>query len=248
MFSLLGKKAVVTGLGKGLGRAMTLGLAEAGADIIGVDIGNMEETEKAVRAYGREFKAIYADLSNHDNLEQVAQEAIEAFGRVDILVNNAGVIHIDPAEVYPDSAYDFVMGINVKALFKISREIGKHMVSNENGKIINVASIQGLVGSVDVSTYVASKHAVVGFTKALANEWGSKGVNVNAIAPGFMITDNTQTLRDNIEESEKITERIPKRRWGNPEDLQGPVVFLASEASNYVNGHVLVIDGGYINN
>ena len=246
-FNLEGKTALVTGAGKGLGQGMVLGLARAGADIVGTDIIHMDETRASVEKYGRNFYGITADLSC-ENVPDIAKKAIAAFGKIDILVNNAGIIRLSPAEDSSQSDYDAVMDLNVRCLYKLTQEIGRHMISNGYGKIINIGSILSLAGGSEVAPYVASKHAVAGITKALANEWGSKGVNVNAIAPGFMVTDNTYNLRQNTEATDAITERIPLKRWGDARDLQGPVVFLASDEARFVNGHVLVVDGGYLNN
>lgn len=248
LFSLDGKIALVTGPSKGLGKAMAIGLAEAGANVVGIGIDDMKDVQYEIENLGKKFYGISADLSNIDLLDKVIQEAIQAFGKIDILLNNAGIIRRGLAEEQSKKDYDVVFDLNVKALYMLTQRVAKHMIKNQYGKIINIGSIQSLIGGTNVSPYVASKHAVGGFTKALANEWGSKGINVNAIAPGFMITDNTEQLRQDIEKTKNITERIPMKRWGNIEDLKGPVVFLASDESKYVNGHILVVDGGYINN
>lgn len=247
-FSLQNKKALITGPSKGLGQAIAVGLAKAGADIIGLDIGDMSQTQELVQGLGREFTGLYGDLGKTDQISGYAASALEVYGTVDILVNNAGVIYRAPAEEFPEEGYDFVMDINVKALFLLTRDISKQMKANRYGKIINICSIQSIQGAVDVSAYVASKHAVAGITRAFANELGGFGVNVNGIAPGFMITDNTEKLREQKDKVQAINDRIPMGRWGNPEDLAGPAVFLASDASAYVNGQLLVVDGGYLNN
>ena len=247
-FSLNGKIAVVTGAGKGLGQAMALALAQAGADIISIDIIDTGETKEQVQKSGRAFVHISADLSKPDTMNAVAAQALSAFGTIDILVNNAGITCVEPAEEYSLSSYEATMDINVKSLFFLTQEIGRSMIQKRYGKIINVCSVQSIKGGNLVSAYVASKHAVAGITRAFANEWGQYGLNVNGIAPGFMVTDNTKLLRTKTDTVAALTALIPLGRWGNPEDLMGPVVFLASDASAYVNGHLLVVDGGYMNN
>jgi len=248
LFSLTGKAAVVTGAGKGLGQAMTIALARAGADIVGADIIDAGETEEKVKEAGRKFFYINADLSKPDTMGAAAAKAVSAFGKVDILVNNAGVTLVESADKYSPDDFDATMNINVKSLFFLTQEIGRGMIQRRYGKIINTCSVQSIIGGKLVSAYVASKHAVAGITRALANEWGQYGINVNGIAPGFMVTDNTKLLRTQTDVVAALTAQIPLGRWGNPEDLMGPVVFLASDASAYVNGHLLVVDGGYINN
>jgi len=248
LFSLTGKAAVVTGAGKGLGQAMTIALAQAGADIAGIDIIDTGETEEKVKEAGGKFFHINADLSKPDTMSAVAAKAVSAFGKVDILVNNAGVTLVESADKYSPGDFDTTMNINVKSLFFLTQEIGRGMIQRRYGKIINTCSVQSIIGGKLVSAYVASKHAVAGITRALANEWGQYGINVNGIAPGFMVTDNTKLLRTQTDVVAALTAQIPLGRWGNPEDLMGPVVFLASDASAYINGHLLVVDGGYINN
>ena len=248
LFSLDGKVAAITGTSKGLGRAMTMALAEAGTDIIGIGISDPHETAEKVRAAGRKFFPIPGDMAKPETMGGIAEKALSAFGRVDILVNNAGVTLVDSAEVYSPENYDLTMNVNVKSLFFLTQEIGRSMIEKRYGKIINVCSIQSIIGGNMVSAYVASKHAVAGITRSLANEWGKYGINVNGIAPGFMVTDNTKLLREKTDVVAALTAQIPLGRWGNPEDLMGPVVFLASDASAFVNGHLLVVDGGFINN
>ncbi len=247
LFRLDNKVALVTGATKGLGASIALALAEAGARVIGVGTSSTEDTKKKVEAVGSEFHGIKADLSKPESISMLVKEAYSIYNRIDILVNNAGVLHLADTEKHTDDAWDHILQVNTKAVFQLCREIGTHMLEQGNGKIINVSSIHGLGGGYKVTSYTASKHAVIGITKALANEWADRGINVNAIAPGYMITDNTFNLRQNTEETDKITARIPKKRWGNPDDLKGPVVFLASDASDYVNGHILVVDGGISN-
>lgn len=245
-FSLEGKIALVTGVSRGLGQAMAVALAKAGADIVGVGLRGMGDTRAMVEAEGRRAYEIRADLAACD-AAAVAQEAIGAFGRVDILVNNAGIIKLSDAQDHTMEDFDAVMEVNLRSLFLLTREIARQMIVNGGGKIINTCSIQSLQGGSGDAAYVASKHAVHGLTRAWANEWGKYHIQVNGIAPGFMVTDNTAKLRQNQEAVDAITSRIPMGRWGQPQDLMGPVVFLASSASDFVNGHLLVVDGGYLN-
>lgn len=246
-FALQGKVALVTGASRGLGRAMTVALARAGADIVGVGLRGLGETRAMVEAEGRRAYEIKADLSQSDTAAQVAQEAIAAFGRVDILVNNAGIIKLAAAEEHTMEDFDTVMEVNLRAVFLLTRDIARQMIELGGGKIINVCSIQSLCGGGGDAAYVASKHALHGLTRAWANEWGKYNIQVNAIAPGYMVTDNTANLRKNQAAVDAITQRIPLGRWGQPRDLMGPVVFLASPASDFVTGHLLVCDGGYMN-
>jgi 2-deoxy-D-gluconate 3-dehydrogenase len=246
-FSLSGKIAAVTGAGKGLGLSMAEGLAEAGAGIVAITRGEAPEAEARVRAFGREFRWIRGDLSRPETMEALAAGALALFGRIDILVNNAGVTPVHSAEEYPPEDLDLVFDVNVKSLFRLTQGIGADMLRRGSGKIINICSIQSFLGGVSVSAYAASKHAVAGITRALANEWGPRGINVNGIAPGFMVTDNTALLRSQPGVTEALAARVPLRRWGQGEDMKGPVVFLASDASRFINGHLLVVDGGYIN-
>ena len=247
MFSLNGKIAAVTGAGKGLGLSMAEGLAEAGADIVAITRREAPDTEARVRALGREFRRIEGDLSRPETMEALAAGALALFGRIDILVNNAGVTPVHSAEEYPPEDLDLVFDVNVKSLFRLTQAVGAGMLRRGSGKIINICSIQSYLGGVSVSAYAASKHAVAGITRALANEWGPRGINVNGIAPGFMVTDNTALLRSQPGVTEALAAKVPLRRWGGGEDMKGPVVFLASDASRFVNGHLLVVDGGYIN-
>mgnify|MGYP006208082371 CR=1 FL=1 len=248
-FDLTGKIALVTGCKRGIGMAMALGLAEAGADIIGVSA-NLElsgsQVSKAVEALGRKFKAYQADFSNRDSLYAFIKQLKADYPRIDILVNNAGTILRNPAAEHSDEFWDEVLEVNLSSQFILSREIGARMITEGSGKIIFTASLLSFQGGINVPGYAASKGGIARLTMALANEWAGKGVNVNAIAPGYISTDNTTALREDKERSASILGRIPAGRWGEPEDFKGPVVFLASDASNYVHGTILTVDGGWM--
>lgn len=248
-FDLTGKLALVTGCNKGIGKAMALGLAEAGADIIGVS-GSIElegsEIEKEVQALGRKFTAYQADLSNRDSIYQLINNIQSIHPIPDILVNNAGTIMRKPAAEHPDEYWDKVMSINLDAPFILAREIGKQMLTRGSGKIIFTCSLLSFQGGINVPGYAASKGALSSLIKALANEWAGKGLQVNGIAPGYIATENTAALREDAERSSSILARIPAGRWGQPEDFKGPVVFLASTASDYVNGTIVTVDGGWM--
>ncbi len=249
MFNLTGKVALVTGCKRGIGFAIAQGLAEAGADIIGVSA-TMEshgsEIEKAVTATGRSFTAFSCDFSDRAALHSFITTLKTEHGIPDILVNNAGTILRAPAAEHGDELWDKVIEINLNAQFVLSRELGAGMIERGSGKIIFTASLLTFQGGITVPGYAASKGGIGQLTKALSNEWASKGVNVNAIAPGYIATDNTQALREDPERSEQILSRIPAGRWGHPDDFKGPAVFLASEASSYVHGEILVVDGGWM--
>lgn len=247
LFSLEGKAALVTGVSRGLGQAMAVALAKAGADIVGVGPRGLGPTRALIEAEGRRAYEIRADLGAGDTAAQAAAEAVAAFGKVDILVNNAGIIKLSPAEEHTMEDFDAVMDVNLRSLFLLTREIARQMIPLGRGKIINTCSVQSFRGGSGDAAYVASKHAVHGLTRAWANEWGRYNIQVNGIAPGYMVTDNTAKLRQNHGAVAAITAQIPMGRWGQPEDLMGPVVFLASAASDYVNGHLLAADGGYLN-
>jgi 2-dehydro-3-deoxy-D-gluconate 5-dehydrogenase len=248
-FDLTGKVALVTGCKRGIGMAMALGLAEAGADIIGVSA-NLElagsQVSKAVEALGRKFKAYQADFSNRDSLYAFITQVKADFPRIDILVNNAGTILRNPAAEHSDEFWDEVLEVNLSSQFILSREIGSTMLAQGSGKIIFTASLLSFQGGINVPGYAASKGGIARLTMALANEWAGKGINVNAIAPGYISTDNTAALREDKDRSSSILGRIPAGRWGEPEDFKGPVVFLASDASNYVHGTILTVDGGWM--
>ena len=247
-FELLGKRAVVTGASRGLGRAMAEALARAGADVVCVSTqrSGTDATAAAIQGLGRKAWQIEADLSDRAHADSLSTSVAEAAGDIHILVNNAGTIRRRPATDYTIEDWDVVLRTNLDATFLLCQSFGRKMVERGSGKIINVASLLSFSGGITVPAYTASKHAVAGLTKALANEWGRFGVQVNAIAPGYFKTDNTQALQDDATRSAEISARIPAARWGEPHDLAGPVVFLASNASDYVNGHVLVVDGGWM--
>jgi len=249
LFSLAGKTALVTGCSRGIGLAVATGLAEAGADIIGVSasLGSSgSEVQKAVEGAGRRFRGYRADFSDRKALYVFIAEDKNDFPLIDILVNNAGTIQRKPAVEHPDNLWDSVVETNLSAQFILSREIGKEMVARGCGKIIFTASLLTFQGGITVPGYAASKGGVGQLTKALANEWAPRGVNVNAIAPGYIVTDNTEALRNDPDRSKAILERIPAGRWGQPEDLAGVTLLLASAASNYVSGSTIVVDGGWL--
>lgn len=247
-FSLEGKRALVTGASRGLGQAVAVALAEAGADVVCASSrrSGTDDTAAFVHAAGREAWQVEADLADRAAVLAMADEAEQLAGPIDILVNNGGTIRRHPAAGHPLEDWDLVLRTNLDSVFLLSQRFGRGMVERGAGKIVNVASLLAFQGGITVPGYAASKHAVAGLTKALANEWGRHGVQVNAVAPGYMRTDNTQALRDDPGRSEQILARIPAGRWGEAEDLAGAVVFLASPASDYVNGHVLVVDGGWM--
>jgi 2-dehydro-3-deoxy-D-gluconate 5-dehydrogenase len=247
-FKLDGKVALVTGAGQGLGQGMALALAEAGADVAGLDLGPSEQTGTAVRARGRRYKDVLCNLrsTNVDVLNQVVTGIVAELGRLDILVNNAGIIRRALAIEFSETDWDDVMAINLKAAFFLSQAAARAMVKQGGGKIINIASMLSFQGGVIVPSYTASKSGVAGITRALANEWAKHHINVNAIAPGYMATENTAPLRADPNRGPAILERIPAGRWGTPDDLQGVVVFLASAASDYMHGAIVPVDGGWL--
>ncbi len=246
LFDLSGKIALVTGASTGLGAGMSVGLAEAGADLVLADIVDSAETAEKIKSLGRKVLKHITDLSQISSIHEVVDKAIATFGRIDILVNNAGIIRRTPAIDFSEKDWDEVMLINSKTVFFLSQAVAKDMLKRKEGKIINIASLLSFTGGITVPSYAASKGAVAQITKALANEWAQYGININAIAPGYMETNNTEQLRKNPERFKSITERIPAGRWGKPDDLKGVVVFLSSSASDYVNGHVLLVDGGWM--
>jgi 2-deoxy-D-gluconate 3-dehydrogenase len=248
-FDLSGKAALVTGSKRGIGRGMAEALAAAGANIIGVSA-SMETdggaVGAAVRDLGRKFYAYQCDFSHRAAMREFAAQVNSDHPVIDILVNNAGTIKRAPAAEHDDDLWDEVIETNLSAQFVLTREVGKGMIKRGSGKIIFTASLLTFQGGITVPGYAASKGGIGQLTKAFSNEWASKGVNVNAIAPGYIATDNTQALQDDTDRSKSILERIPAGRWGNPDDFAGPIVFLASSASNYVHGEVLTVDGGWM--
>jgi 2-deoxy-D-gluconate 3-dehydrogenase len=247
-FRLDGRVAVVTGSNKGLGQGAAVALAEAGADVALLDRGDSSETQAQIESLGRRVHRMRLDFASATpaGFAAAVQEAEESLGPVDILVNNAGTIRRAPAVDYPASDWDEVLAVNVGAVFHLSQVAGRGMIARGYGRIINVASMLSFQGGILVPAYTASKHAVAGLTKALANEWATHGVTVNAIAPGYMATDNTTALREDTDRNASISARIPMGRWGTPDDLQGLFVYLASDASSYLTGAVIPVDGGWL--
>ncbi|WP_394728875.1 2-dehydro-3-deoxy-D-gluconate 5-dehydrogenase KduD [Altererythrobacter sp. GH1-8] len=251
MFDLSGRKAIVTGANTGIGQGIAVALAEAGADIALVGRSAALETQELVQARGRKAVLIGADLSSIELVGEVVAEAMSELGRVDILVNNAGIIRRDDALDFTEADWDTVVDTNLKTLFFLTQAVGRHMVewasqAGERGKIINIASMLTFQGGIRVPSYTASKSGVGGLTKLLANEWAIKGINVNAIAPGYIATNNTAALQADATRNRQILERIPEGRWGDPADIGGAAVFLASKAADYVQGHILAVDGGWL--
>ncbi|HWR61210.1 MAG TPA: 2-dehydro-3-deoxy-D-gluconate 5-dehydrogenase KduD [Clostridia bacterium] len=247
LFKLDGKVAIVTGANTGLGQGISVGLAEAGADIVGVGRSDMSETKKLVEAAGRRFLPVTADLSLIEPVDRIVEESVKEYGHIDILVNNAGIIRRVPAIDYSEKDWDDVMNTNLKTMFFLSQAAARQFVKQgKGGKIINIASMLSFQGGIIVPAYTSSKSGAMGLTKALSNEWIKNGINVNAIAPGYMATNNTKALQADEKRSVEILGRIPAGRWGTPSDLKGAAVFLASEASAYVNGYTIAVDGGWL--
>jgi len=245
-FSLEGKIALVTGANTGLGQGIAVALAEAGADIAAAGIAPPTETEEKVRALGRRFVSIEANLITIEPVQRIVDETLAGLGRLDILVNNAGLIRRADAVDFSEKDWDDVMNVNIKSAFFMSQAAGRHFIASGGGKIINIASMLSFQGGIRVPSYTASKSGIAGITRLLANEWANRNVNVNAIAPGYMATDNTAQLRADEERSAQILGRIPAGRWGMASDLGGAAVFLASTASDYVNGAIIPVDGGWL--
>jgi 2-deoxy-D-gluconate 3-dehydrogenase len=247
-FRLDGKVALVTGVGRGLGQAMALGLAEAGADVAGLYLSRYEETRGQVEALGRRFLPVHCDLqaATPARLKAVVDQVSGELGRLDVLVNNAGIIRRAPALEFGEQDWDDVIQVNLKALFFLSQAAARVMAQQGGGKIIHVASMLSFQGGITVPSYTAAKSAVAGLTRAMANEWAAKGINVNAIAPGYMATDNTAPLRADPKRNPAILARIPAGTWGDPAELKGVVVFLASAASSYMHGAIVPVDGGWL--
>lgn len=246
-FKLTDKVALVTGCDTGLGQGMAIGLAEAGCDIVGVNRKIPHETAKRVEALGRRFHATQADLRDQQQLTSIVDEAVNQMGHLDILINNAGTIRRCDAIDFSEKDWDEVMDLNLKSLFFLSQAVARQFIAQRSGgKIINIASMLSYQGGIRVPSYTASKSGVMGLTRLLANEWAKHNINVNAIAPGYMATNNTQQLREDAARNQEILDRIPAARWGTPEDLQGAAVFLASSAADYINGYTLAVDGGWL--
>ena len=246
LFSLAGKSALVTGASRGIGRSIALALAEAGADVALVARSDLAETAAAVEAAGRRALRLQADLADKAVLPRLVAETVEAFGKFDILVNNAGIIRRAPFLEFTEDDWDAVMDVNLKHVFLLSQEAARHMVPRGSGKIIHIASMLSYQGGILVPSYTASKSAVMGLTRLMCNELAGKGIQVNAIAPGYIATEATRALWDDPDRNRAILDRVPAGRWGQPDDLRGIAVFLASEASAYVNGFTVAIDGGWL--
>jgi 2-deoxy-D-gluconate 3-dehydrogenase len=246
-FNLAGKVALVTGCNTGLGQAMAIALAQAGADVVGVNRSAPTESETTIKAMGRKFFDLRADVSETDKLSGLVSQAVALAGRIDILVNNAGIIRRNDAIEFTEKDWDDVMDVNLKSVFFLSQAAARQFIAQgQGGKIINIASMLSFQGGIRVPSYTASKSGVLGLTKIMANEWAKHGINVNAIAPGYMDTNNTEAIRADEQRNAEILGRIPAGRWGLPEDMAGPVVFLASQASNYLQGHTMAVDGGWL--
>jgi 2-dehydro-3-deoxy-D-gluconate 5-dehydrogenase len=246
-FDLTGRTALVTGANTGIGQAIAAALAEAGANIVAVGRSAMDETERLCAARGRGFLAVKADLATLEPIDRIVEDASGRFGRIDILVNNAGIIRRADALDFTEADWDEVIDVNLKSVFFLSQAVARRMLSDgRGGKIVNVASLLSVQGGIRVASYTASKSGLAGLTRILANEWAPKGINVNAIAPGYIATNNTAALRADAKRSADILARIPVGRWGSPDDIGGAAVFLASRAADYVHGVVLPVDGGWL--
>jgi 2-deoxy-D-gluconate 3-dehydrogenase len=246
-FKLDGRTAIVTGTSRGLGQGIAVGLAEAGANVALVDRSDGAETQERIEALGRRCATVRADLADKRSVERIVDETVAKLGGIDILVNNAGIIRRAPLTEFSEQDWDDVMDVNLRALFFLSQAVAKVMIGQgRGGRIVNIASMLSFQGGILVPSYTASKSAVVGLTRLLANELAPHGINVNAIAPGYMATENTRPLREDPARNRAILERIPAGRWGTPEDLQGAAVFLASAASQYMHGYTLAVDGGWL--
>ena len=245
-FRVDGKKALVTGATAGIGRAAAIALAEAGADVAVIGRRDLSDLCNQIRTLGHEALPITGDLAETAFIQQAVDGVLQQWNQIDILVNSAGTIARAPAAEFPAEEWDRIIALNLTSLFHISQQVGRVMISQRSGKIINVASIVSFIGGMNVAAYTASKGGVAQLTKALANEWARHNVNVNAVAPGFVLTEMTQPLFDDPVRSKELMSRVPAQRWGTPEDISGAVVFLASPASDFVNGHLLVVDGGWM--
>jgi 2-deoxy-D-gluconate 3-dehydrogenase len=245
-FDLSGKVAIVTGANTGIGQAIALALAEAGADVAAVGRTPAEDTVAKARALGRRAEIVSADLSTIEPVQRIVDETVDKLGGLHILVNNAGIIRRADAVDFTEEDWDAVVDTNLKSVFFLCQAAGRHMIANGGGKIINIASMLTFQGGIRVPSYTASKSGIGGLTKLLANEWASNGINVNAIAPGYIATNNTAALQADEVRNKSILDRIPAGRWGDAADLGGAAVFLASRAADYVQGHILAVDGGWL--
>lgn len=245
-FDLTGQIAIVTGANTGIGQAIALSLAQAGADIAAVGRTPAQETVEKVRALGRNAEIVSADLSSIEPVQRVVDETIDKLGGLHILINNAGIIRRADSVDFTEEDWDAVIDTNLKTTFFLAQAAGRHMLAQGHGKIVNIASLLSFQGGIRVPSYTAAKHGVAGLTKLLANEWAAKGINVNAIAPGYMETNNTEALRADVARNRAILERIPAGRWGRSDDIAGAAVFLASPAADYVHGAILNVDGGWL--
>lgn len=246
LFDLSGRVAVVTGTNTGIGQGIAVALAKAGASIVAVGRSSMDETEAQVRATGAAFHAIEADLSSTEPVVRIVEEALKAFGAIDILVNNAGIVRRADSVDFTEEDWDAVINVNLKTLFFLTQAVGRHMIARGRGKVINIASMLSFQGGIRIPAYTASKSGVAGLTRLLACEWAGLNVNVNAIAPGYFSTNNTTALREDVGRNKAILDRIPAGRWGRPDDAGGAAVFLSSDASDYVHGAILPVDGGWL--
>lgn len=248
LFTLEGKTAMVTGASRGLGKAMAIAMAEAGANVAALSTvaENSASTVEEIKKIGKNAIAISCDVTRKDEISTAINKTIEEFAQIDILINNAGTIRRAPAEKYSDEDWDLVIETNLNSIFRFCREVGKYMIERKAGKIINIASLLSFSGGITVPAYAASKGGVAQLTKALANEWAKHNVQINSIAPGYFRTDNTRALQDDPVRNEQITARIPAGDWGSPDDIKGAAIFLASPASDYVNGHIMLVDGGWM--
>ncbi len=246
-FKLDGKVALVTGASRGIGRAIALALAEAGADVFVTFVSDVSELVSSIRGLGRRCETLEADLTHPAHARKVPAACVSALGRLDIVVNNAGIIRRSPVLEYPEKDWDDVLAVNLKSIFLLSQGAAQRMVEQDSGgRIINIASLLSFQGGIRVAAYTAAKSGLAGLTRAMANELATHGITVNAIAPGYIATANTQALRDDPVRNKAILERIPAGRWGRPDDLQGAVIYLASDAASYVTGAVLSVDGGWM--
>lgn len=245
-FDLTGKNAIVTGASRGIGKSLAMSLANAGANIIIIDVARDEQTELAIKQYNVSCETFTFDLANFDKYENLISDIIKKYQHIDILINNAGIQRRHPSVDFPKNDWDLVININMNAVFFMCQQVGKHMIEQGYGKIVNIASLLAFQGGYTIPAYTAAKSAVAGFSKSLSNEWASKGITINCIAPGYIATEMNTALMNDETRNRQILERIPAGRWGNPEDLGGAAVFLSSSASDYINGFTIAVDGGWL--